>query len=98
MLKHGDINPLNVFDLRELKHCAPHFCKVTFDLKTNEKSIKDWIYTNLQGRFWLGDVYTEDESDSYQMVKCAAFEIHAEASYFSLMLDTFNNWEYKLFE
>jgi len=97
MLKHGEINPLNIFDLREIGHCPPHFCKVRFDLKTSEKSIKDWIYENLTGRFWIGDVYSENENDSFHMEKCVAFEVHAEASYFSLMLDTFNTWEYKPF-
>lgn len=95
MLKHGEINPLNIFGLREIKHCPPHFCKVTFDLKTSEKNIKDWIYENLSGRFWLGDVYSESQTESFQMEKCVAFEVHAESSYFSLMLDTFNTWEYK---
>ena len=98
MLKHGEINPLNLFGLREISHCPPHFSKVTFDLKTSENNIKDWIYENLTGRFWLGDMYSENTSESFQMEKCVAFEVHSEASYFSLMLDTFNTWEFKPFK
>lgn len=97
MLKNGEINLLNIFGLREISHCPPHFFKVKFDLKTSEKAIIDWVYEHLSGRFWIGDVYSESENDSFQLEKCVAFEIHAEASYFSLMLDTFNTWEYKPF-
>ena len=55
MLKHGEINPLNVFGLRRMDHCPPHFEKVYFDLRTSEKHISDWIYEHLIGRFWFGD-------------------------------------------
>lgn len=96
MLKHGEINPLNVFGLRQLEHCPPHFHRVVFDMSTNEKRIRDWIYENLEGRFWLGDVF-EDAQGSTVMHKCAAFEEHGESTYFSLLLDTINNWEYRPF-
>ena len=91
MLKHGEINPLNVFGLRELSHCPPHFYPVKFELKTQEKNIKDWIYENLEGRFWIGDVYELNSNNSAEMQKCVAFENHAESSYFSLFLDKFNS-------
>jgi len=89
MLKHGEINPLNVSGLRELGHCPPHFCRVTFDIATREKNIKDWVYENLQGRFWAGQVYDEGATLRY----CVAFEINSEASYFSLFLDQFNTYD-----
>ena len=89
MLKHGDINPLNVFGLRELDHCAPHFYRVCFDLKTSEKKIKDWIYENLEGRFWMGDVYIGSV-----LQKCVAFEVPAESSYFALLLDQINQADF----
>ena len=63
MLKHGEPNPLNVFGLRKLDHCPPHFERVVFDIKTSEKQITDWIHENLSGRFYLGDaVVTNPES------------------------------------
>lgn len=93
MLKHGEINPLNVAGLRELPHCPPHFCRVAFDLATKEKNIKDWVYENLQGRFWSGNVYNENSKIQH----CIAFEIHSEASYFSLFLDQINSWENNIF-
>lgn len=91
MLKHGEVNPLNVFGMREMHHCPPHFAVVPFDLATSEKRITDWIYEHLAGRFFFGDHIFSD-SEGTKMQKCAAFEIHSEASYFSLFLDKVNTW------
>jgi hypothetical protein len=90
MLKHNEVNPLAVFGLRELEHCPPHFVKVEFELKATEKTISDWIWTNLSGRFWYGDWYSKDESNNVTFQKCAAFESPGEASMFALMLDQVN--------
>jgi hypothetical protein len=91
MLKHGEVNPLNVFGLRQLLHCPPHFTQVSFDLATSEKRITDWVHENLAGRFYFGDyIFTDNEGT--KMSKCVAFEIAAEASYFSLFLDKVNCW------
>jgi len=89
MLKHGEVNPLNVHGLRRLEHCAPHFEKVFFELKSWDKTILNWIYENLEGRFFLGEHHVEEDGYLF-LQKCAAFERHNEASYFTLMLDTFN--------
>jgi hypothetical protein len=89
MLKLGEINPLNVFNLRKLEHCPPHFAKVIFDAKATNKLFTDWIYENLAGRFWFGDVYLRSDS-RITIQKCAAFEISSEASYFALILDQLN--------
>ena len=96
MLKHGEVNPLNVFGLRELQHCPPHFQKVSFELRTNVKDIKDWVYENLSGRFWFGEQYVEITNGKLSIEKCIAFENHSEASYFSLMLDQINQSDWLL--
>jgi hypothetical protein len=95
MIKHGEVNPLNVHGLRRLEHCPPHFTKVEFSIRTGEKEITDWIYENLEGRFWFGDYYFKSDAGAITFNKCAAFEEGAEASYFLLMIDTINvggNW------
>ena len=92
MLKHNEVNPLAVFGLRELEHCPPHFIQVTFDLKAPEKSILDWIWVNLEGRFYFGDLYYKDDANNVHTQKCAAFEIAGEASMFALMLDQINKF------
>lgn len=83
----GFANPLNVHGLRELDHCPPHFIQVKFDLRTNKKSVTDWIWENLEGRFWFGDLYLPISKGSVIMEACAAFEGPGEASMFSLCLD-----------
>jgi len=100
MLKHGEVNPLNVYGLRQLDHCPPHFEKVYFKCHTFDKTITDWIYENLEGRFWFGAPVQrppKPESDSWQDItsllaseKCAAFELHEEATVFLLMLGKIN--------
>ena len=89
MLKHDDVNPLNVFGLRRVDHCPPHFTKIFFDTYTNEKTITDWVYSNLTGRFYYGEYYAEVDNKT-TVTKCIAFEEPGEASYFTLILDTIN--------
>jgi hypothetical protein len=95
MLKHNEVNPLAVFGLREVEHCAPHFTKVTFDLKCAEKTISDWIWDNLSGRFYYGDYYYKDDANNVHAQKCVAFEIAGEASMFALMLDQINQFDFE---
>ena len=92
MLKHGEVNPLDVFGLRQLNYCPPHFERITFDLATSIKTITDWIYENLQGRFYIGDNFTSDVDSGgrVKMCKVVAFELHEEASYFGLFLPNIN--------
>jgi hypothetical protein len=90
MLRYGEVNPLAVFGLRRVDHCPPHFTKVEFDNRVSAKDISDWIYTHLDGRFYLGDRYIPNDSNTINMVKCAAFEVSGEASYFALQLDQIN--------
>lgn len=96
MLKHGEANPLNVFGLRELDFCPPHFQRVEFDQRTSDVVIKNWIYENLSGRFFHGQWVNQDADvvPTKTLSKCVAFEEHHEASYFLMNLETFNvsNW------
>lgn len=91
MLKHGEVNPLNVHGLRQVYHCPPHFETVTFDLLATETDITDWIYENLSSRFYIGSVDSNrsDQGPVYRQTQ-VAFENHGEASYFSLFLQQIN--------
>jgi hypothetical protein len=90
MLKYGEVNPLNVFGLRRMDHCPPHFERIDFDLKVDSKNIVDWVYENLAGRFYFSDAYTTDSQGRVQMVYRIGFENAGEASIFGLMLPTIN--------
>ena len=93
MLKHSDPNPLNVHQMRRMEHCPPHFSKVQFTLGTQEKTITDWIWENLEGRFYYGDYYCEKESGQMDVQKVVAFEAYGEATMFALILDTINRYD-----
>ena len=90
MRNSEDINPLNVFGLRRVEHCPPHFENLTFDLRTGEKSITDWVFENLHGRFYFGDRFFLNEKGQSVIYKCIAFEDASELSYFGLFLDQIN--------
>lgn len=89
MIKFGEPNPLNIFNLRRVDYCSPHFEQVLFDCKVHDKIIIDWIYENLEGRFYYSD-HLIHENGIYDSKKCVAFEIPSEASYFCFMLETIN--------
>lgn len=86
MLKHGEPNPLNIFGLRKVEYCPPHFETVTFEPVVTLKTITDWIYENLEGRFFVGPV--DISHDRHLLV---GFELPSEASYFSLFIPQINH-------
>lgn len=90
MLKHGEVNPLNVHGLREISWCPPHFTKVNFQSYITEKVLKDWLYENLSGRFYVGVVDVSKSPNGSTRNQLVAFEIPGEASYFSLFLTQIN--------
>jgi len=90
-VKKLTINPLNLFNLRRVEHCPPHFCVVDFDLATSDKKVSDWIFEHLSGRFFMGDVLTPSERGR-KINKRAAFEIHGEATLFALQLHEINKF------
>lgn len=90
MLKYREVNPLNVHGLRRIEYCPPHFTPVNFDLRTQEKAIVDWIWSNCAGRFYFGDFFQIDEAGKKVMCKQAAFEVPSEATYLALFLDQIN--------
>ena len=90
MLKHGDVNPLNVHDLRRVAHCPPHFTPFYFDLRCDERKISDWVTTNLDSRFYYGDHVSMDPDRRKNMCKVVAFELASEATYFGLFVDSIN--------
>ena len=90
MIKYGEVNPLNVHNIRLTDHCLLHFTTIDFDIRTSEKMITDWIYENLSGRFWIGDYYSVSQTGSIVSNKRVAFELPSEASYFGIFLDSIN--------
>lgn len=90
MLKHNEPNPLNVHGLRQLGHRPPHFTPVIFDLAVQDKDLVDWLYENLEGRFYSGQIDVKQPSGVIARQHCIAFEMASEASYFALFLPQLN--------
>lgn len=86
MLKHGEINPLNVYGLRQLDFNPPHFTSVVIDSTSTEKQITDWIWENLQGRFYVGPVDINEDGHYHRRIR-VSFELPEELSYFSLSIN-----------
>ena len=84
-LKHKEPNPLAVFNMRRMTFCPPHFQPILFDLKAPEKLIADWLFENTEGRFYLGQSVS-----AAALCACAAFEVHSEATFFSMFLNQIN--------
>jgi hypothetical protein len=97
MLRNGEANPLAVHGLRELDRCPPHFIKVQFELRTSQpKKITDWIWENLEGRFWIGEEYYVNDFGKCEFTNCVGFELPGEASMFALCLDQINSVNYHI--
>jgi hypothetical protein len=63
-----------------------------FEPYATEKQITDWLYENLEGRFYVGniDVARTPGGKPIDRNLLVAFELSAEASYFSLILPSIN--------
>jgi hypothetical protein len=63
-----------------------------FEPYATEKQITDWLYENLEGRFYVGniDVARTPGGKPIDRNLLVAFELPAEASYFSLILPSIN--------
>lgn len=85
MLKLKEPNPLNLFNIRQLKVPAPHFEYVSIPLHYNlEDSILKWIERNTKGRFYIGKTVDVDSGNSIRTVLKIGFEDRKEVSYFTL--------------
>jgi hypothetical protein len=65
---------------------------VHFEPYATEKQITDWLYENLEGRFYVGsiDIARTPGGKPIDRNLLVAFELPAEASYFSLVLPSIN--------
>ena len=78
-------NPLNFFEVRQLKVPPPHFEYIELGLSYNlEETIIKWITKNLRGRFYYGKSVSFNHNNPYQPLIKVGFEEPKELSYFTL--------------
>jgi hypothetical protein len=61
-LSRGRVNPLNVLNMRRLKHIPPHFARMTTRNVSNIDAIDGWIYQNLDSRYCIKLSYIVDQN------------------------------------
>ena len=85
MIKNKKINPLNVFEVRQVKSAPPHFEYVNLPMKYNlEDSLIKWIKQNLKNRFYTGKNVSLDSDNKLIQVLTVGFEETKDMSYFML--------------
>jgi hypothetical protein len=85
MIKNGEPNPLNVFEVRRVKAAAPHFEYVNIPMKYNlEQSLINWIERNLKNRYYIGRNVSLDDNNKILQVITVGFEETKDMSYFML--------------
>lgn len=85
-IKNGKPNPLNFLDLRRVQFPARHFHFTTLPKYSPSivKKIDEWIYTNLNGRYYIGQALELDNTNSIVFVTKIGFEQEKEMSFFLL--------------
>jgi hypothetical protein len=85
MIKNLSPNPLNIFEVRQVKSPPPHFEFVNIPMTYNlEQSLVKWIYKKLKNRFYIGKNVILDNESKITQVITVGFEDSKELSYFML--------------
>jgi len=84
-LKKDIINPLNVLNIRRVEFCPPYFETMTIAPGYNLYDvINDWIYSNLRGKYYIGNTVALNKEDTMNTIIKIGFENKKEMSYFML--------------
>ena len=85
MIKNKTPNPLNVFEVRQVKSAPPHFEYVNLPMTYNiEASIIKWVKQNLKNRFYVGKNVALNDENKITAVITVGFEETKDMSYFML--------------
>lgn len=85
MIKNKKLNPLNIFEVRQVKSAPPHFEYVNLPMTYNiEDSMVKWVNNNLKNRFYIGKNVTLDNNNKLIQVLTVGFEENKDMSYFML--------------
>ncbi len=84
-IKHGKINPLNALDIRKVHFPAQHFHYIELEKfhPTYLRNLDDWIYNNLNGRYYIGSSLSLIDNNITYITKIG-FEIEKEISFFKI--------------
>ncbi len=85
-IKHGKPNPLNLLGIRRVQFPARHFHFITLPKYSpgTVKQVDEWIYNNLNGRYYVGQSLSLDHTNTIVFVTKIGFEQEKEKSFFLL--------------
>jgi hypothetical protein len=79
------VNPLNVHQVRRASFCPPYFETAELSKRSNlSRLIDEWIYSNLAGRYYIGETVISEEGSSLRHTTVIGFETPSELSLFML--------------
>lgn len=80
------INPLNALDIRKVDFPAVHFHFVQISKRTPHviKQVDNWIYDNLNGRYYIGSDIDLDNLNVICYVTKIGFENPKEVTFFKI--------------
>ena len=84
-LKNCKVNPLNVLGLRRVDFPAHHFVYTNLPKysPTYTTKLDSWIYTNLNGRYYIGQSIDLVDNTIVYSTKLG-FEVEKELSFFNI--------------
>jgi hypothetical protein len=83
-LSRGEVNPLNVLNLRRLRFIPQHFTKISIDNNVDIKLLDRWINYNLNSRYAIKKGYTLDLNNKLIEVIAVGMEDSREITMLSL--------------
>lgn len=91
-IKNGKPNPLNFFDLRKVDFPAFHFhyTNLTKNSPNYIRQIDQWIYNNLNSRYYVGQALELDHDNNIVYVTKVGFEQEKELSFFRIACPLLN--------
>jgi hypothetical protein len=85
-LKNGKPNPLNYFEIRRVEFAAPHFKYAVLEKHTPTyvKLVNDWIYHNLNNRYYIGQDLALDHTNTIVYTTRIGFESEKDLTFFTI--------------
>lgn len=84
-MKEDRVNPLNVLEVRRVDYCPSYFEKTVITPRYNlHIVINEWIYSNLSGRYYIGNALAPTDEHGIKQTLKIGFENPKELSYFML--------------
>lgn len=83
-LNRGEVNPLNVLDVRKLSFIPEHFSKLVLLPYSDIKNLDQWIYYHLNSRYGIKKIFKINEDKKITEFIEIGFEDPKELSMFTL--------------